>query len=106
MTVDRYSKFILTLIAIGILGLNFHLFQGSFIKDAYAFNEVHKIAICNEFGGAIVSTSANKEGGKTPLEAEGIQKIFPEVKVMEGTLGGLNKPSTIEDLITGEVIRG
>ena len=63
MTVDRYSKFILTLIAIGILGLNFHLFKGTFVKDAYAFNEIHKIAICNEFG----TKCANifKEGDKS-----------------------------------------
>lgn len=83
------------------------LLSGGHQKIALRLSE-HKevVAICNEFGGAIVSTSANKEGGKTPLEAEGVQKIFPEIKVMEGTLGGLNKPSTIEDLITGEVIRG
>tara|TARA_X000001036_G_C19949189_1_gene509184 strand:- start:234 stop:446 length:213 start_codon:yes stop_codon:yes gene_type:complete len=63
MTVDRYSKFILTLIAIGILGLNFHLFSGSFVKNAYALNEVHKVAICNEFG----TKCANifKEGEKS-----------------------------------------
>jgi L-threonylcarbamoyladenylate synthase len=63
------------------------------------------VAICNKFGGAIISTSANKEGDKTPLDPEGIQEIFPGIKVMKGELGGLNKPSTIEDLVTGEVIR-
>ena len=63
------------------------------------------VNICNEFGGAIVSTSANKEGQKTPLDPEGIKEIFPGIKVMKGELGGLNKPSTIEDLVTGEVIR-
>ena len=63
------------------------------------------VNICNEFGGAIVSTSANKEGQKTPLDPEGIKEIFPGIKVMKGELGGLNKPSTIEDLFTGEVIR-
>ena len=68
-----------------------------------AHNEI--VCICNEFGGAIVSTSANKEGEKTPLDSEGIREIFPGIKVMKGELGGLNKPSTIEDLVTGEVIR-
>ena len=63
------------------------------------------VSICNEFGGAIVSTSANKEGEKTPLDSEGVKEIFPGIKVMKGELGGLNKPSTIEDLVTGEVIR-
>ena len=63
------------------------------------------VNICNEFGGAIVSTSANKEGERTPLRPEGIKEIFPGIKVMQGELGGLNKPSKIEDLVTGEVIR-
>jgi len=63
------------------------------------------VNICNEFGGAIVSTSANKEGDKTPSSPEEIKEIFPGIKVMHGELGGLNKPSTIEDLVTGKVIR-
>ena len=32
MTIDKYTKFILTLIAVGILGLNFHLFKGDIVK--------------------------------------------------------------------------
>ena len=47
MTIDKYTKFILTLIAVGILGLNFHLFKGSIIKDAYAASEIQKVAICD-----------------------------------------------------------
>ena len=51
MTIDKYTKFILTIIAVGIIGLNFHLLKGSIVKDAYAQpSSVHKIAICNEFG--------------------------------------------------------
>ena len=63
------------------------------------------VNICNAFGGAIVSTSANKEGDETPSSPEEIKEIFPGIKVMQGELGGLNKPSKIEDLVTGEVIR-
>jgi L-threonylcarbamoyladenylate synthase len=63
------------------------------------------VNICNAFGGAIVSTSANKEGDKTPSSPEEIKEIFPGIKVMHGELGGLNKPSKIEDLVTGKVIR-
>jgi len=63
------------------------------------------VAICNEFGGALVSTSANKEGVQTSLKIKEVQEIFPGIKAMKGELGGLNKPSTIEDLVTGEVIR-
>jgi hypothetical protein len=48
---DRYTKFILTIIAVGILGLNYHLFKGEIVSSAYAAsNKVHKVAICNEWG--------------------------------------------------------
>ena len=47
---DNYTKFILTTIAIGIMGLNFHLFKGDIISNAYASTRVHKIAFCNEYG--------------------------------------------------------
>ena len=51
MTIDKYTKFLLTLIAVGIIGINFHLFKGSVVKDAFAANEqVHKIAICSSGG--------------------------------------------------------
>ena len=51
MTIDKYTKFLLTLIAVGIIGINLHLFKGSVVKDAFAANQqVHKIAICNEDG--------------------------------------------------------
>ena len=44
---DKYTKFILTMIAVGILGLNYHLFKGDIISKANASgNVVHKIAIC------------------------------------------------------------
>ena len=33
---DRYTKFILTMIAIGIFGLNYHLFSGKIITSAEA----------------------------------------------------------------------
>tara|TARA_B100000965_G_C19265130_1_gene614742 strand:- start:150 stop:353 length:204 start_codon:yes stop_codon:yes gene_type:complete len=50
MTIDKYTKFILTLIAVGILGLNFHLFKGDIVKNAYASSGLQKITICNESG--------------------------------------------------------
>jgi len=46
-----YRKFILTMIAVGIIGINYHLFSGDIISPVHAAsNEVHKIAICNEYG--------------------------------------------------------
>ena len=48
---DKYTKFILTMIAVGIIGLNYHLFKNEIITNANASShEVHKIAICNENG--------------------------------------------------------
>jgi|TARA_E500000178_G_C16321857_1_gene445128 RPA family protein len=53
---DRYTKFILTLIAVGIVGINFHLIKGDIISKAYAGgHEVHKIAICDQTGVKCVS---------------------------------------------------
>ena len=36
MTIDKYTKFILTLIAVGVIGINFHLFNGSIVKEVKA----------------------------------------------------------------------
>ena len=48
---DKYTKFILTIIAVGIMGLNYHLFKGGIISEVHAAsNEVHKITICDENG--------------------------------------------------------
>ena len=48
---DKYMKFVLTMIAVGIIGINFQLFKGDIISKANASsNDVHKIAICNEQG--------------------------------------------------------
>ena len=61
MTIDKYTKFILTLIAVGIIGINFHLFKGSIMKDAFASNhQVHKIAICNEDGSKCATINSLK----------------------------------------------
>tara|TARA_Y100000992_G_C20870580_1_gene307084 strand:- start:106 stop:312 length:207 start_codon:yes stop_codon:yes gene_type:complete len=48
---DKYTKFILTLIAIGIFGLNYHLFKGEIFTSAFANEDkVYKISICRENG--------------------------------------------------------
>ena len=36
MTIDKYTKVILTLIAVGIIGINFYLFDENIIKQAQA----------------------------------------------------------------------
>ena len=59
---DRYTKFVLTVIAGALLLLNLQLMRNvDFVNNAYAqSNGVQKIAICNEYGRQCVSTSYNK----------------------------------------------
>jgi len=58
---DKYTKFILTIIAVGILGLNFHLFKDGIISPVNAAgNEVHKIAICNVEGTKCAEIAGNR----------------------------------------------
>ena len=64
------------------------------------------IDICDKFESAIISSSANKENSPTLDNSEEIRKVFPEVVILQGELGGLNRPSKIQDLITGAYIRG
>ncbi len=47
---DKYTKFILTVIAVGILGLNYYLFSGGIISPAHASSDVQKVALCDENG--------------------------------------------------------
>ena len=49
---DKYTKFILTMIAVALFGINYHLFSGDIISSAKASHggDVHKIAICTESG--------------------------------------------------------
>ena len=60
---DKYTKFILTMIAVGILGLNYHLFKGEIISEAKAATgDVQKVAICNEKGNTCVAVGIANEG--------------------------------------------
>ena len=36
MKIDRYTKVVLTIIAVGVIGLNVHFFKDDFIKEAHA----------------------------------------------------------------------
>ena len=48
---DKYTKGILTVIAVGIIGLNIQMMNGGgFLTKAHAINDVQKIAICDEHG--------------------------------------------------------
>ena len=66
------------------------------------------IKLCNQFGGAIVSTSANITTEPTPETLDGVRAVFgAKVKVyVDDALGGNKQPSKIIHAITGEVLRG
>lgn len=64
-------------------------------------------ALCQAFGGPIISTSANPAGEPPALSEADIARYFPTQLdyVLSGELGGLAQPSTIRNLLTGDVIR-
>lgn len=65
-------------------------------------------ALCQEFGGLIVSTSANTSGQpeiKSRLELE--QQFAGSIDyIVSGKIGEQSQPSEIRDLVSGKVIRG
>jgi len=64
-------------------------------------------ALCEAFGGPLVSTSANRSGEPPAMSAAEITEIFGDevAYVVKGDLGGNAKPSTIRDLATGKIMR-
>ncbi len=60
---NKYTKFILTLIAVGIIGINFQLFGGDITSKAEAANEsVQKVVICNETGKSCAAIGNMEQG--------------------------------------------
>ena len=64
-------------------------------------------ALCDAFGGLIVSTSANRHGEPPARTRRELQARFAGVLdgIVAGELGGRQKPSEIRDARTGEVLR-
>lgn len=64
-------------------------------------------ALCDAFGGPIVSTSANPSKQEPARSAARVESYFPGqlCGIVEGELGGSDLPSEIRDLATGRVIR-
>ncbi|WP_136248003.1 L-threonylcarbamoyladenylate synthase [Halomonas borealis] len=68
-------------------------------------------ALCHAFGGPVVSTSANRAGEPSAMSGAEVRAIFGEAPegelaaVLDGPLGGHDRPSTIRDLITDRVLR-
>jgi L-threonylcarbamoyladenylate synthase len=63
--------------------------------------------LCEAFGGALVSTSANRHGAAPARSAAEVQIVFgAEVAcILDGAVGGLGRPTTIRDALSGQIIR-
>ncbi|MBB3332438.1 L-threonylcarbamoyladenylate synthase [Halomonas campaniensis] len=64
-------------------------------------------ALCEAFGGPIVSTSANIASEPPAMSAAEVREVFGDGldAIVDGELGGLERPSTIRDLVSGRVLR-
>ncbi|MEX0607739.1 MAG: Sua5/YciO/YrdC/YwlC family protein, partial [Halofilum sp. (in: g-proteobacteria)] len=64
-------------------------------------------ALCRAWGGPLVSTSANLAGGEPARNANAVRALFGDALdvVIEGAVGGLERPTPIRDGRTGETLR-
>jgi L-threonylcarbamoyladenylate synthase len=55
---------------------------------------------------ALVSTSANQSGHQAAKTVKQCRRLFEhQVQVLAGKTAGAKKPSTIQDLLTGKILR-
>ncbi|MFC0269798.1 Sua5/YciO/YrdC/YwlC family protein [Kushneria aurantia] len=63
-------------------------------------------ALCHAFGGPLVSSSANIAAESPCMSADEIRERFgADLALLDGPLGGFERPSEIRDLLSGRVIR-
>lgn len=63
-------------------------------------------ALCARYGGALVSTSANRAGQPPARSIAELRLRFgPELTVVPGALGGMSKPTSIREAATGHILR-
>jgi L-threonylcarbamoyladenylate synthase len=64
-------------------------------------------ALCRAFGSALVSTSANRHGEPPARDADGVRAIFGARvdAILQGDIGGLERPTPIRDAISGDFLR-
>jgi len=65
------------------------------------------VALCEAYGGALVSTSANRAGQPAPRTRTELDPALLEMLdgVLEGETGGLAQPTPIRDARTGQALR-
>ena len=65
------------------------------------------VQLCQAFGGALVSTSANVSGSPPARNADQVRAQFEDQLdyVLEGEVGGLAQPSEIRDVVSGRILR-
>jgi L-threonylcarbamoyladenylate synthase len=62
--------------------------------------------LCRQAGGALVSTSANKSGGRPAKTWQQCHRLFGRrVRALPGRIGARKRPSTLIDLASGKVLR-
>ena len=63
--------------------------------------------LCRAYGGALVSTSANPHGEPAARSANTVRRYFGDALdgLLDGPLGGLERPTAIRDALTGAIIR-
>jgi L-threonylcarbamoyladenylate synthase len=66
------------------------------------------IALCRAFGGALVSTSANRHGDAPARSAAEVRSAFGTrlAYILDAPTGGLERPTPIRDALSGKTIRG
>ncbi|CAL1329111.1 Sua5/YciO/YrdC/YwlC family protein [Candidatus Providencia siddallii] len=61
--------------------------------------------LCNKYGKPIISTSANLNGQKPCKTKNEVIKLFKNIYVIDGLIGGSTKQSEIRNSKTGEIYR-
>ncbi len=62
--------------------------------------------LCKQLGMALVSTSANQSGHRPAKTSRQCYRLFSgQVRILPGMTAGIKKPSTIQDLVTGKILR-
>lgn len=64
-------------------------------------------ALCEAWGGPLVSTSANPAGAQPPRQAFQVQRYFRDQLdyLLPGATGSSNRPTVIRDLASGRAVR-